>query len=397
MLLRLFLFQLLFLSLPDLYIYRTLIRKITRNKLYRILYWVPMVFFTLSIFSFFFGKNQNLIYDYPTESGIFILFLFIIGISKLLYATVSFIGSCCHRKWHLHRRPFRIAGGVLALAYTCLMLYGWIYGKERFEVKPVTITSERIPASFSGYRIVQLSDFHAGGWYKHPKAVRRLVAMTNELQPDLIVFTGDLVNAHSKEMEGLSDILAQLRAKDGIYAILGNHDYGDYYRWPSETAKEQDFQKLLGIAEDMGWTMLNNEHVFLHKGADSLALIGVENQGDPRFAEHGDLKKAMRDINKNDYKILLSHNPLHWRQEVLNQTDIDLILAGHTHGMQLSFFGFSPAVWIYPEWEGLHTQGKQQLYVNVGCGHIMYPLRIGAWPEITLFTLQPNNTPDKSR
>ena len=389
MLLRLLLFQVFFLSLPDLYIYRTFVRKITRNSFSKFLYWIPTLFFTLGILTLIYGNyNHNLLNDHPNASGVFIIFLFTVGFAKLIYATVSFIGTRCHRMWHWRRKGFRIAGMILALLFAGVMMYGWLYGKQRFEIKEVTISSERIPASFDGYRIVQLSDFHAGGWENNDVPVQHLVDMTNQLNPDLLVFTGDIVNSHTQELYEFTDILSQLRAKDGVYSILGNHDYGDYYIWENQQDKLADAQKLIETEESMGWKMLNNAHVYLHNGTDSIALIGVENQGDPRFPEYGDLPKAMKGVSDQDYQILLSHNPMHWHQEVLGNTNIDLMLSGHTHGMQLSFGKFSPAEFVYPEWSGLYTEGTQNLYVNVGCGHIMYPLRIGAWPEITVITLK---------
>ena len=389
MLLRLLLFQVFFLSLPDLYIYRTFVRKVARSTFYKILYWVPTLFFTLGILTLIYGNyNHNLLNEHPNASGIFIIFLFTIGFSKLIYATVSFVGTRCHRIWHWRRKGFRITGSILAACFTLVMLYGWIYGKERFEVKEVTLTSEHIPAAFDGYRIAQLSDFHAGGWENNTEAVEHLVKMTNDLHPDLLVFTGDLVSSHTDELTPFAPILQQLKATHGVYSILGNHDYSDYYIWDNEEDKAEDAQRLIEAQKAMGWKMLNNSHVYLHRGNDSIALIGVENQGDPKFPQHGNLPEAMRGIQSDIYQILLSHNPKHWHQEVVGKTPINLMLAGHTHGMQLSLGNFSPASFVYPEWRGLYTQGKQHLYVNLGCGHIMYPLRIGAWPEITLITLR---------
>lgn len=388
MLLRLLLFQLLFLSLPDLYIYRTWFRKVVRSPFYRLLYWAPTLFFTLGMLTLYAGSRWNIQNLYPAATGHFILFLFLVGLSKLLYATVSFTGSCLHRRLHVRRKPFRIAGLMLSLAFSATLLYGWLIGKEDFQVRTVHLRSDRLPASFHGYRIVQLSDFHAGGWQGHPKAVARLIERANSLKPDLLVFTGDLVNAHVRELPPLDRLLSGLHATDGVFSVLGNHDYGDYYHWPDSASKARNLAQLQACQQAMGWTLLNNRHQYLHRGNDSIALIGVENHGDPRFGQHGNLPAARRGISDHTYQILLSHNPRHWRQEVLGHTPVDLTLSGHTHAMQLSIGHFSPASWIYPEWGGLYSEQEQHLYVNIGCGHVMYPMRIGARPEITLIILE---------
>ena len=266
------------------------------------------------------------------------------------------------------------------------IIYGATEGIQHFQVKEVDIHSKDLPEGFQDYRIVQIADIHCGSWSDHAKAMQKAVNIINALQPDLIVFTGDLVNNLSSELDEFMPVLSQLKAKDGVYSVLGNHDYSMYIRWENETDRLADLDSLKAKQAQMGWTLLNNRHVKLYQGQDSIALIGVENSGRPPFPDRAKLADAMEGT-EGMFKILLSHDPSHWRREVLPQTDIQLTLSGHTHAMQTKIFGFTPAQFVYPENDGLYQEGEQMLYVNIGLGHLMYPMRLGAWPEITLLTL----------
>ena len=214
------------------------------------------------------------------------------------------------------------------------------------------------------------------------------------------MFTGDIVNRKTDEILPFVNILKRLKAPLGVYSVMGNHDYGDYTDWPHEQAHAADTRQLRAIQTGMGWNLLCNTHKFIYSAqGDSIAMIGVENWGEPPFKQYGDLKKAYPTANKigdNNFKILLSHNPMHWHNEVREYTDIDLTLSGHTHAMQVLIggigTGFTPSSWRYPEWGGLYTHkgadgAIRNLYVNIGCGEVAIPARIGASPEITLITL----------
>ena len=227
---------------------------------------------------------------------------------------------------------------------------------------------------------------HIGSWEGNARALQRMVDLVNAQHPDLIVFTGDLVNNQAKELDGFQQILSGLRAKNGVYSILGNHDYGPYHKWESQRAQVENLADLKKREAEMGWKLLNNEHVILHQGNDSIALIGVENEGEPPFSQHGDLPKAMQGT-EGMFQLLLSHNPTHWRREVLPQSQIDLMLAGHTHAMQMALGHHSPSSFVYPEWSGMYSEEGRNLYVNVGLGFVGLPFRFGAWPEITVITL----------
>jgi len=277
-----------------------------------------------------------------------------------------------------------IVGGVL---YGSL-LYG-MSNKYRYRIHHVRLHFPDLPEAFRGLRIVQISDIHAGS-FTRPDRVARGVQMAMDLKPDIIFFTGDLINNHHEEMEDYQEIFSRLKAPMGVYSILGNHDYGDYTHWPSPEAKAANLERLKQIEAEMGWHMLNNAHTILERKGQQIALIGVENWSALRhFSRYGDLKKAYAGTEAYPFKILLSHDPTHWDAQVRPEfPDIQLTLSGHTHGFQFGVeipgFKWSPCEYVYKEWAGLYREGNQYLYVNRGYGFIGYPGRVGILPEITL-------------
>ena len=275
---------------------------------------------------------------------------------------------------------------VAAVIVAAVVLYASVVEPACQEVKRVEYTSSRLPEGFDGFRMVQLSDLHLGSFALQPGIVRRMVERVNALQPQLILFTGDIVNRRSCELEPFVTILSQLKATYGVYAVLGNHDYGTYYRWPSPEAERENLVQLKQMITDMGWHLLNNEHRFIRCGSDSIALLGVENEGEPPFPQYGDLPRALQGAGEG-FKLLMSHNPIHWRREVLPQSDVDLTLSGHTHAMQCILWGRSLSELKYPEWHGFYYEGSRALYVNIGIGYVGFPFRFNALPEITHFTL----------
>lgn len=309
-------------------------------------------------------------------------------VAKLLFIVCSAAGWLVHAVIRrCPRAPFNALGIVLGLIGFGSMLYGSVWGITRFEVKEVEYRSPLLPEGFDGYRIVQISDLHLGSWQGNPAPIQRLVDLVNRQHADLIVFTGDLVNQQSHEVDGFQPILSRLHAPDGVYSILGNHDYGSYYRWPDEQAERDNLAYLIQQQEAMGWRMLNNAHDIIRHRGDSIALIGVENDGEPPFPQYADLPRAMQGT-EGMFQILLSHNPTHWRREVLPTTRIPLMLSGHTHAMQAIVFGRSLAPLKYPEWQGMYYEGDRALYVNIGIGYVGLPFRLGAWPEVTVLTLR---------
>lgn len=377
----------LFLLLPDLYIYCLYIRKSALKQSLKLLYWTPTLLLVLGVLSVFF-VNDQFISQHMHWVGWFAIAIFLFTLTKLSFALCSLIGLPFNYLLHWPRKPFTYAGLFFGTLSASIILYGAFIGKTRFEIKEVIFQLPRLPKAFDGYRIVQLSDLHIGSWEGNAEALQRAVDLANAQQPDLIVFTGDLVNHLASELDGFQEILSGLRAKDGVYSILGNHDYSPYYRWDDPRKQAQNLEELKRRQADMGWELLNNDHVILHHNTDSIALIGVENEGEPPFSQHGDLPKALQGT-EGMFQLLLSHNPTHWRREVLPESTVDLMLAGHTHAMQMAWGNHSPSSFVYPEWSGIYTadQGRA-LYVNVGLGFVGLPFRFGAWPEITVITLK---------
>lgn len=289
--------------------------------------------------------------------------------------------------------PFAgLAGGVFGLIGFLSMWWGALVNRLSVDTVEIDVPVENLPDSFDGYRIVQISDLHVGTFGEDTDFVERMVQHVNALNPDLIVFTGDIVNRKTSEIEPFIESLSRLSALDGVYSILGNHDYGDYYEWNSEEEKAASLKQLIDIQKSMGWNLLLNEHRYIHHGGDSIAIIGVENIGDPPFAVYGDLAVSYPDLADSTMKILLTHNPAHWKMEVADRehANIPLTLSGHTHAMQIRLFGWSPAAWRYADWGGLYRDksGRHAMYINIGAGTVGLPMRLGATPEVTVLTLE---------
>lgn len=383
---KLSIYLFLLLLIPDIYIYKLYITRPTGNTLLGWLWFVPsLILLAALVWILLSSRDALAIQKYI---GVFTISYMAIVLPKAIFMACSLLDFPLKYllKWQVH--PFSWIGVIAGIALVIIVLYGAFWGRKQFDVKQVTFTSPNLPAAFDGYRIAQISDIHTGSWNGDREALQKAVDLINAQQTDLIVFTGDIVNTKASELEPFEDILARLKAPDGVFSILGNHDYGPYYAWPTTEDRDRNIQDIQDKQNAMGWQLLNNSHVMLKHGTDSIALIGVENNGEPPFSQYSDLPKAMKGTEQSAFKLLLSHNPTHWRREVLD-TDIDLMLAGHTHAMQFALGRLSPSRFMYPEWSGLYMEGKQGLYVNVGLGYIgLIPIRFGAWPEITVITLK---------
>ncbi len=278
----------------------------------------------------------------------------------------------------------------LAVLPLLLWSYGTLVERNIFRVVPIEIVSSNLPQSFNGYRVVQISDLHLVSFEGRNRALIRAVRKINAQNPDLILFTGDLVTIGPRELGGgLQEILSALRAKDGVYAILGNHDFCTYGKWQSKRAQADALEELKLRIRNMGWKLLSNTNVHIvRNGVDSISLIGIDNiSTNKHFNSYGDLGKALEGAN-GQYKILMSHDPALWRAEIVApKTDIDLTLSGHTHAMQFSLPGWSPSALLFDEYRGLYSEGEQLLYVNIGLGQTFFSARIGAVPEITVLNL----------
>lgn len=292
------------------------------------------------------------------------------------------------------RRRFlsMIAMGIAAIPFGAL-LYGMYRGKYNFQVLKYQLEFDDLPAAFDGFQITQISDVHSGS-FDNRKKIEYAIDLVNEQQSDVILFTGDLVNNKAEEMVPWKDTFAKLKAKEGKYSILGNHDYGDYVTWDTEELKSENLETLKNLQREIGFDLLLNESRYLEKGEDRIALVGVENWGRGGFKKAGDLTKATEAISKNDFKILMSHDPSHWEDVVINDDyHYHLTLSGHTHGMQFGieipgWVKWSPVKWRYKYWAGIYQEMGQFINVNRGFGFLGYPGRVGIWPEISVITLK---------
>ena len=292
------------------------------------------------------------------------------------------------------RRKFvsTLGWGLAAIPFASI-LYSIFKGKYNYKVWKYTLYFDNLPKAFDGYRITQISDIHCGSFDNYEK-IRYGVDLINSQKSDVILFTGDLVNNLANEVQNWKSLFATLQAPDGVFSIMGNHDYGDYSSWETSEAKQQNLEHLFQLQKQMGWQLLLNEHCYLERDGEKIALIGVENWGHGRFSKYGDLNKAMEGVNTEDFKILMSHDPTHWQEVVLPENkDIQLTLSGHTHGMQCGieipgWLKWSPSQYIYKYWGGMYEEGGKYLNVNRGFGYHAFPGRLGVWPEITVIELK---------
>lgn len=295
------------------------------------------------------------------------------------------------------RRKF-ISGLALGLAAVPFLslLYGMYRGKYRFRVLDYDLYFEDLPEAFDGYKITQISDVHSGSFDDHEK-ITYAVDLINKQQGDVILFTGDLVNNTSSEMDAWKSLFTTLSAKDGVFSVLGNHDYGDYVTWESEKAKEKNLEDLKRIQREMGWDLLLNEHRLLERNGQKIALVGVENWGAGGFKKAGDAEAASVGLKNTDFKILMSHDPSYWAEKIkTHPNNFQLTLSGHTHGMQFGIeipglIKWSPVQYRYKYWAGIYEHKKRMINVNRGFGFLGYPGRVGIWPEITTIHLRKGN------
>ena len=319
--------------------------------------------------------------------GILVLILIIIGaiIDQIFYRIMRLIFE-------------KHTANVIRLLTFCAVitiivvstLYAHYITRLSIQVNNIEIESTRVPKAFDGFRIAHISDFHIDSFDDHKEFVDEIVNRILDEQPDIVCFSGDIVTMRSAQLIPYRKSLARL-ASSGIpvYFVMGNHDYADYAWRLDEARKIQDRDSLRLMIKEIGWQQLDNTKNAICRGADSIIIAGVENIGEPPFSVYGDLSKAMEgDLNPETFTVLLSHNPTHWRSEVLPASGIDLMLAGHTHAMQFRVFGWSPSKWKYPDYEGLHTEGNQYLYVNTGLGCTGFPFRYGVKPEVTILSLK---------
>ena len=400
-----FLFFTLSVLAVELYAYQAL-KVTTRKGPFRWLYWsftaIGYGIFVTQLILFLIGaKYRGLIgisfasfITLAIAKWLIILLLFVEDVFRLLKAVRRKIGSNKSEGNFLpSRKKFisQLALGLTAIPFASV-LYGVLRGRYDFRVVRHSLYFDDLPKSFDGYQITHISDLRMGTFDDREKVIYAIDLIQNQ-QSDIILFTGDLVNNESKEVLPWQNILSRLSAVDGVYSVLGNHDYSDYKRWESAEAKQADFENLVGLQKEMGFSLLRNEAVTLNRNDDQLSLVGVENWGD-RFVKKGDLELAQQNVHPKSFKILMSHDPSHWDQIVKDhQMHYHLTLSGHTHGMQ---FGVEIPGWIkwspiqarYKYWAGIYQENGRYINVNRGLGCLGFPGRIGIWPEITVITLK---------
>lgn len=368
------------------------IRQYLSQKWKTLLYGLHSLFFLIALILYQFTisrlKGPEAYFWIETFIGIFFLFY----IPKFIFILLNGIGRLFRKLSNRFTRAMALASGLLAGILFAVLLYSITWGRYNYKIEKVNIPLARLPQAFDQFRIVQLSDLHLGSFGRNYPGVSKLVREVNALHPDLIVFTGDMVNNFADEMPPWIASMQKLEAKYGKYAVTGNHDYGDYTRWPSVRDKEENLRQFYENMQRMGFRMLNNTHVPIVVANDTLWLAGVENWGKPPFPQYGNLTEAIGKLSNGQPVLLLSHDPSHWRAEIIKHR-IPLTLSGHTHamqsGIQIGDKKWSPAQYIYPEYDGLYREGEHFLYVSRGQGYIGFPGRIGLRPVITEITLLP--------
>ncbi len=394
-------------GIADFYAFQTL-RTLTKSNWWYAIYWVFTIAIIGNFVYQFYGFNRSDGFSHTNAYAIGFLIAMIVpklilGLAMLgedIFRVPQAIYSYFTQNNDLEgnhfpqRRKFvsQIALGLAAIPFASI-IYGIYRGKYNFKVLNYTLHFEDLPDAFEGYKLTQISDVHSGS-FDNIEKVEYAIDLINEQQSDVILFTGDMVNNKATEMEPYIEIFKKLKAKDGLYSVLGNHDYGDYINWDSEEDKKQNLEDLKVLQKEIGFDLLLNENRFIEKDGQRIALVGVENWGKGGFKKAGDLKKAASFVDKDDFKILMSHDPSHWDAEVVNDAyHYHLTLSGHTHGMQFGieipgWFKWSPVKWRYKHWAGIYKELGQYINVNRGFGYLAFPGRVGIWPEITVIELK---------
>lgn len=385
----------------EFYVYQAF-KTITSNTWLRVGYWMV----NLMVYGFFiyeilvFKRSDRDQHRVQLLTSIFLVFmlpkLFIVFF--LILEDISrffrylFTVYAQPESYFPERRKFlSILGVGVAGIFSLLFIDGIVFGKYRHRVRKVKLKIAGLPQQFKGYKIVQISDVHSGSFF-HPEKLKHAIDLINEQNADLVLFTGDMVNNYAEEFKPFVPLFSTIRAKDGKFSILGNHDYGDYGDWKSAEEKSQNIPQLAALQRDAGFNLLRNENRIIERNGEKLYLIGVENWGEPPFPQYGDLNKASEGIPPEAAKILMSHDPTHFDAVVKKHpSNVQLTLSGHTHGMQfgldLKNIRWSPVQYRYKKWADLYESEGKYLYVNRGFGVIAYPGRVGIEPEITLFEL----------
>ena len=357
------------------------------SKLFRMLFWAYSIFLILIFVFIYIYPNQ------PQNSKNYIpyfyfnTFLFIDLIIKLVLSLLFFFGIFLTKKTIVS-----YTGVIFSIGLALGMFYGLLVGRNELKTTRNVLAFKTLPVGFDGFKIVHISDIHLGSFQNSNKLLSKAVNTINKVEPDLLLFTGDLVNNFSYETEGWTSLFQKLNVHVVGFSILGNHDYGDYTRWENESKKEENLEKIVAANSKFGFTLLRNESSVIRKGQDSIFLVGVENWGHPPFPQYADLEKATDKIPVHAFKILMTHDPAHWEKVINEKKDFQLTFSGHTHGLQwgikLAGIPFSFAYFTRKNWGGLYNKGEDFLNVNTGLGTVGIPWRIDMSAEITVLTLK---------
>ena len=405
MLLRILLLIILLLTLPDAYIYIMYIKRWTSHLWLRLTWFIPST--ALATAAAIIISSNDMMPQHQPWVSIFMLIFLTVTVPKTLFATIDSVGHLINwavthgAKTHednegLFVRLMRILAMTAAIFAVCLLLFGYFYGRHHYVIHRNTLYYPDLPPHFDGYRIAHFSDLHVGTMKDgNEQDLRTIVDIINSQHCDAIMFTGDIVNHQSAELDGFRRDLCRLSATDGVYAVMGNHDYSMYIHYPDPADRAADVAELQRRIRSYGWHLLLNEHITLRRDSDSIVIAGIENHGLPPFPARGDLPRALAGAHPQSFTILLSHDPTSWRRLILPSSHVQLTLSGHTHAGQFLLFGWSPVSHVYSEWTGLHRQGNQVLNISNGIGAVMFPFRFGAWPEINVITLRrsPRHSP----
>ena len=389
---RILVFLLLAILLPDLYIERRNWKSKRKVKWpLRILRWVlslGMVVFTIVM-----ASVKNFIPDSVALLNAYLICLGLLVVPKFVYVGCALIGRVFARLRHSTTNWGKAVGYLLAAFCIYVLAYGWTFGANKLEVNRVEIFSPDLPASFDGYRIVQFTDAHVGSFVgSHAHLLERAIDTIMAQRADAIVFTGDLQNVQPSELYPFRELLSRLNARDGVFSVLGNHDYSMYFNGP-EAVKIANEREMVARQRQFGWDLLLNDHRVVRRGADSIAIAGTENDGKPPFPSNADLPKALKGLSKSTFVVLLQHDPSAWERNILPNSNAQITLSGHTHGGQVSLFGLRPTRFSYKQDKGLYTQGQRSLFVSSGIGGVV-PFRFGVPPEIVVITLRRGNLPE---
>ncbi len=323
-----------------------------------------------------------------------VLIIFTEDITRVVWRLIGKRNQLTGEHYMPSRRSFvsKLALGIAAIPFSSL-LYGMYKGKYNYKVLRYELEFDDLPDAFDGYQITQISDIHCGS-FDNKEKIAYGVDLIKAQNSDVVFFTGDMVNNRSDETDNWKDLFSTITAPDGVYAILGNHDYGDYYHWNSDRAKADNLKQLKQVERGMGWDLLLNEQRYIERNGQKLHIVGVENWGNGRFPKHGDIDKAAKGLTKEDFKILLSHDPSHWKEKIqADPRHFQLTLSGHTHGMQFGIeipgvVHWSPSQYRYKYWAGIYKEFGRYINVNRGFGYLAYPGRVGIWPEVTVIKLK---------